>query len=54
MLACAKNPFLVRKVFCVPKAHMSLGTVWSPVASVAMSPWCLLCRLLSEPDFYSS
>ena len=44
----------VRKVLCVAKVHMSLGSLQGPAASAALAawiPWCPSCRQVTGPMF---
>ena len=40
----------VRKVFCVAKAHMSLGSVWGAAASAALEASVSLVFILQAGD----
>ena len=49
---CAKTiSFWVRKVLCVAKAHMSLGSLWGVVASAALAAGVSLVTILQVGDW---
>ena len=52
---CAKTiSSWVRKVLCVAKAHMSLGSLQGVAASAALAAgvsWCPSCRQVTGPEF---
>ena len=49
---CAKTiPSWVRKVLCVAKAHMSLGSLWGGAASTALAAGVSLVTILQAGDW---
>ena len=52
---CVQMISLLRTVFSIARAHMSLGTVQGITVSAALaagvSLWCPSCRQMTRPEF---